>query len=192
VAGSSGVRSIAASMTENVADSMHQAASSARNVYASVVRELSQAEHDNVSTRVVGNVNHVRALTVQNCEVPQIYRTSVGLHRIEPCLFVTIKPIDFLATAATGAVASGDIVVRRCRNAPLGAALDQQTRSLLDAQAPESRSVRPFSAAVAQLALDGFENFATVVHGLLRRADPRQSVRWSGSGSPEGCGDRRW
>jgi hypothetical protein len=90
---------------------------------------------------VVGNANHVHALTVQYYEVPQIYRTSVGLHRIEPCLFVTIKPIDFLATAATGAVASGDIVVRHCRNALLGAALDQQTRSLLDAQAPESTTV---------------------------------------------------
>jgi hypothetical protein len=83
----------------------------------------------------------VHALTVQYYEVPQIYRTSVGLHRIEPCLFVTIKPIDFPAAAARGAVASGDIVVRRCRNALLGAALDQQTRSLLDAQAPESTTV---------------------------------------------------
>lgn len=141
VTGSSGVRSIAASMTQNVADSTDQAASSARNMYASVVRELSQAEHENISTRVVGNFNHMHALTVQYYEVVQIYRTSVGLHRFEPCLFVPMKPIDFLATAATGVAAPGDIVVRRYRNALQAAALDPQTRTLLDAQTPQSTTV---------------------------------------------------
>jgi hypothetical protein len=43
VTGSSGVRSISAAMTQNVADATHQAASSARNMFASVVRELSQS-----------------------------------------------------------------------------------------------------------------------------------------------------
>lgn len=140
--GSSGVRSVSASMTQNVADSTHQAASAARNMYASVVRELSQAEHENISTRVVANFNHMHALTVQYYEVVQIYRTSVRLHRFEPCLFVPMKPIDFLAAAPTGAEAPGDIVVRRYRNALLAAALDAQTRALLDADAPQATTVQ--------------------------------------------------
>ncbi len=142
VTGSSGVRNIAASMTQNIADSTHQAASSARNMYASVVRELSQAEHETISTRVVGNFNHMHALTMQYYEVVQIYRTSVRLHRFEPCLFIPMKPIDFVVPAAApGTEAAGDMVIRRYRNVLQAAALNAQTRALLDADAPVAKTV---------------------------------------------------
>src|SRR4051794_1402196 len=134
VTGSAGVRNLAAAMTQHIADSTHQAASSARNMYASVVRELSQSEHENISTRVVGNFNHMHALTMQYYEVVQIYRTSVRLHRFEPCLFVPMKPIDFLAPPGDGQ-SPGDVLIRRYRTALLAAALDTQTRDLLVAAA---------------------------------------------------------
>lgn len=158
VSGSSGVRNITASMTQNVADSTHQAASSARNMYASVVRELSQAEHETISTRVVGNFNHMHALTVQYYEVVQIYRTSVRLHRFEPCLFIPMKPIDFLAPAAAdGGQAPGDLVIRRYRHALQTAALDGRARALLDSDAPDNKTVeiRPTVQRLAPVTFPG-------------------------------------
>jgi hypothetical protein len=134
VTGSSGVRNLAAAMTQHIADSTHQAASSARNMYASVVRELSQAEHESISTRVVANFNHMHALTLQYYEVVQIYRTSVRLHRFDPCLFVPMRTIDFLAPA-DGGEPPGDVLIRRYRTALQAAALDTQTRDLLEAAA---------------------------------------------------------
>jgi hypothetical protein len=142
--GSSGVRNLAAGMTQQVADSTHQAASSARNMYASVVRELSQSEHENISTRVVGNFNHMHALTMQYYEVVQIYRTSVRLHRFEPCLFVPMKPIDFLAPVVeAGGEAAGDVVIRRYRAALRAAALDAETLTLFDAPQAVAVEIRP-------------------------------------------------
>ena len=137
VTGSSGVRSVSAAMTQNVADATHQAASSARNMFASVVRELSQSEHEAMSTRVVANYNHMHAITVQYYEVVQVYRTVIGLHRFEPCLYVPMKLVDFTGIT-TGGVSAGDAVVRRYRAALQAAALDAHTAALL---APDTLGV---------------------------------------------------
>lgn len=160
VTGTSGVRSIAAAMTQNVSDATHQAASSARNMYASVVQEVSQAEHENISTRLVANFNHMHALTVQYYEVVQIYRTSVGLHRFEPCLFVPMKSIDFLADGVDGGDGPGDIIVRRYRAALQAAALDSETRTLLDPDALSVVEIRPDAQAVL-----------TVLRGVAQATD---------------------
>lgn len=155
VTGTSGVRSITAAMTQNVADATHQAASSARNMYASVVQELSQAEHENISTRLVANFNHMHALTMQYYEVVQIYRTAVALHRFEPCLFVPMMPVDFLAAGPDGADGPGGIVVRRYRGALQAAALDSDTAALLDPDALGSVEIHPNVQAVLTV-LRGF------------------------------------
>ena len=140
VTGTSGVRSISASMTQNVADATSQAASSARTMFASVVRELSQSEHETVSTRVVANYNHMHALTVQYYEVVQIFRMTAQLHSFEPCLFIPMQPVDFLAPGTDSALPPGVQVLRRYRAALQAAALDSQLRTALDADAP--REVR--------------------------------------------------
>ena len=140
VTGTSGVRSIAATMTQDVADATSQAASSVRTMFASVVRELSQSEHEAVSTRVVANYNHMHALTVQYYEVVQIFRMTVQLHALEPCLFVPMRPVDFLAAGKDGATPPGVLVLRRYRAALQAVARDAQTAALLDADA--SREVR--------------------------------------------------
>jgi hypothetical protein len=142
VTGSSGVRNIAAAMSQNVADSTHQAASSARDRFASVVRELSQAEHEQLSTRVVANYNHMHALTMQYYEVVQIFRTVVGLHRFEPCLFVPMKVVDFSGGPSSFGGAA-DLLVRRFRAALQAAALDEQTRVQLRADALGLVRVQP-------------------------------------------------
>ena len=56
--------------------STQQAASSVRNRRASIVKEVSEQEHEAVSTRIVANYNHMHALTVQYFEVVQLYRVT--------------------------------------------------------------------------------------------------------------------
>ena len=60
-------------------DATHQAASSVRNRRASIVKEISETEHESsVSTRILANYNHMHALTVQYYEVVELYRVLVG------------------------------------------------------------------------------------------------------------------
>jgi hypothetical protein len=92
---SSGNRSLEASTTQNVMDRTQQHANSVRNRRASIVREVSQEEHQSVSTRVVTNYNHMHALSIQYYEVVQIYRVEVGISDVEKCIFIPMKLIDF-------------------------------------------------------------------------------------------------
>lgn len=158
VSGTSGVRNITAAMSQKVADSTHQAASSARTMFASVVRELSQAEHENLSTRVVANYNHMHALTVQYYEVVQVHRTTVALQRFEPCLFVPMKLVDFTGSLPDG-TSVGDVVVRRYRAALQAAALDAQTRALL----------QPAALGLVRIIPSG-QAFQTVLRGFTQDA----------------------
>jgi hypothetical protein len=118
---SSGRRDLSASMTQNVVDRTQQHASAARNRRATVVKEISQTERDQVSSRVVTNYNHMHALSVQYYEVVQIYRVSVGLARVEKCLFVPMRLVDF----------RNPDLVRRFRDALRAAAIDPDAAALL-------------------------------------------------------------
>ena len=59
------------------------------------MREVSQSEHETISTRVVTNYNHMHALTVQYYEVVQAFRVTTQLEQAERCLFVPLKLLDF-------------------------------------------------------------------------------------------------
>ena len=90
-----GSRDLAASYAQNINDRSQQNASSVRNRRASIVREVSQSEHETISTRVVTNYNHMHALTVQYYEVVQAFRVTTQLAHAERCLFVPLKLLDF-------------------------------------------------------------------------------------------------
>src|SRR5262249_61505096 len=62
---------------------------------ASIVREVSQSEHEEISTRVLTNYNHMHALSIHYYEVVQAFRTTTQLERAEKCLFVPVKLMDF-------------------------------------------------------------------------------------------------
>ena len=94
-ASSFGRRELAASYAQKVMDRTQQHANSARNRRASVVQEISQSEHEAVSTRVITNYNHMHALSVQYYEMVQIYRVVVELAGVEQCLFIPMKLINF-------------------------------------------------------------------------------------------------
>jgi hypothetical protein len=117
---STGSRNLAASMNQKVMDSTQQAASSVRNRRASIVKEVSEQEHEAVSTRIVANYNHMHALTVQYFEVVELYRVSAHLHQVERCLFVPMKLLTFT-----------DALVAHYRGVLADAALDQRARDLL-------------------------------------------------------------
>jgi hypothetical protein len=118
---SAGSREVGASMLQNASDRTHQQAHAARTRRASVVREVSQAEHENVSTRVITNYNHMHALTVQYYEVLQIYRTETSLTRCDRVVFVPFKLLDF----------SKVDLLRRFRGALVDAALNVAVRDAL-------------------------------------------------------------
>ncbi|GLU51675.1 hypothetical protein [Dyadobacter frigoris] len=116
-----GHRDIAASMSKNINDKTEQHSNSARSRRASVVKEVSQSEHEQVSTRVVANYNHMHALTIQYYEVIQIYRTLVQLHKAERCLFLPMEIIDF----------EDEIVLERYRSTLARRALNSTAFDLL-------------------------------------------------------------
>ncbi len=118
---SQGRRDLSASMTQNVVDRTQQHANAARNRRATVVKEVSQNEHEQISTRVVANYNHMHALSVQYYEVVQIYRVAVALSRAEKCFYVPMQLIDF----------SKPDLVRRFRAALAAAPIDENARTLL-------------------------------------------------------------
>jgi hypothetical protein len=90
-----GSRDLAASYAQNINDRSQQNASSVRNRRASIVREVSQSEHEEISTRVVTNYNHMHALTVQYYEVVQAFRVTTQLEQAERCLFVPLQLLEF-------------------------------------------------------------------------------------------------
>lgn len=135
---SAGSREVGASMLQNASDRTHQHAHAARTRRASVVREVSQTEHESVSTRVITNYNHMHALTVQYYEVLQIYRTETSLTRCDRVVFVPFRLLDF----------SNVILLRRFRGALVDAALTPAVRdALLNFDTlelvPERRAVFP-------------------------------------------------
>lgn len=143
---SRGSRDLAASMSQQVMDATQQAASSVRNRRASIVKEVSEEEHESVSTRILANYNHMHALTVQYYEVVEVYRVTVALHEAVRCLFVPMKLVNF-----------DDAVIARYRGALAAAALDRRARELLTTDFGMIRlkpklPVRPFLPHIVELA----------------------------------------
>lgn len=119
-----GSRSISADMSQKVNDRTEQYANSVRNRRATAVREVSQSEHESVSTRIVANYNHMHALTVQYYEVVQVYQVAAQLHKAERCIFVPFELLDFASPNAID-------IVERFRGALLRGALTTKARDLI-------------------------------------------------------------
>ena len=89
------------------------------------MREVSQSEHEEVSTRIVANYNHMHALTVQYFEVVQLYRIVSELHRVDRCMFVPLELLDFSGDAGVKTIERWRVVLER-------AALNRHVQSLLE------------------------------------------------------------
>jgi hypothetical protein len=90
-----GSRDLAARTAQQINEATQQHASASRSRRASVVREVSQSEHETLTTRVVTNYNHMHTLNLQYYEVVQAYRVTTRLERAERCIFVPLQPLDF-------------------------------------------------------------------------------------------------
>ncbi|WP_419420870.1 hypothetical protein ACNVED_06115 [Legionella sp. D16C41] len=120
---SSGTRNLAATMNQRVSDATQQAASSVRDRRASIVKEVSEEEHQSVSTRILANYNHMHALTIQYFEVIEIYRVNVQLQQVERCLFVPMKLIEF-----------NRAIIERYQGVLANAALNRRIKELLSVE----------------------------------------------------------
>lgn len=116
-----GHRDIGSTMMQNVNDRTHQHAHSSRSRRASVVKEVAQSEHENVSTRVLANYNHMHALTIQYYEVVQVYRVEVAIARADRVVFIPLQLIDF----------NNEAMVRRFQGVLARAALTWPMREAL-------------------------------------------------------------
>ncbi len=116
-----GRRDVGSSMAQNINDRTHQHAHSSRSRRASVVKEVAQSEHENISTRVIANYNHMHALTVQYYEVVQIYRVEVELAQADKVVFIPVALADF----------DDDAMIRRYQSVLAAAALTLEMRSAL-------------------------------------------------------------
>jgi hypothetical protein len=90
---------MAANYAQSINDRTQQNASSSRSRRASIVREVSQQEHEAISTRVVTNYNHMHALSVNYYEVVQAFRVTTQLEQAERCLFLPVALLDFSDTS---------------------------------------------------------------------------------------------
>ena len=150
-----GTRSVSASMTQNVNDRTEQHANSVRNRRASAVREVSQSEHEEVSTRIVANYNHMHALTIQYYEVVQVYQVAAQLRRAERCLFVPFELLDFKAPNALE-------IVERFRGALVGGAISNRARALL---IDESTKVEIKPATRIKVPVPGLSGLTSIEEG---------------------------
>ena len=153
-----GARDLAADLAQQVNDHSQQHASAARNRRASVVREVSQQEHETISTRVVTNYNHMHALTVQYYEVVQAFRVTTELARAERCLFVPLQLVSFRDAATVDRLRP---VLARA--ALTGEALRQLTTEYGTVEVvPQTPRVSP-----GRLAIDNLAAFNAVVGGTI-------------------------
>jgi hypothetical protein len=185
---SRGSRSVMAEMNQRVNDRTEQHATSVRNRRASAVREVSETEHEQVSTRIVANYNHMHALTVQYYEVVQIYRVSVQLNNFVRALFLPFELLDFSAAHAAD-------IVARFRGQLLAAALTPRAAELLldDRGRIEVRSGVRIAFPISVGTLAGASLSAAPTRVTMRAAEtgegPRLARRAAESGEgPAGGG----
>ena len=92
---SAGNRNVAASSTNAMAQKTAEKSQALRSRRQSVVREVSEQESEQLSSRVLANYNRRHSLNVEYFEVLQMYKIKTELAAWERCLFVPFKPIDF-------------------------------------------------------------------------------------------------
>ncbi|MEL6195652.1 MAG: N-acetylmuramoyl-L-alanine amidase [Myxococcota bacterium] len=157
-----GQREISSSMAQNINDRTHQHAHSSRSRRASLVREVSQSEHEEVSTRTLANYNHMHALTIQYYEVVQVFRTEVALAKADRVIYVPFKLADF----------DDDDTIRRFRPALLRAAVNRTVyQALRDLDVIEIRLDREVRFAAMRAPLR-----AVVGDGMIERIRVSASV----------------
>jgi hypothetical protein len=118
---SSGTRSIGASALQSIDARTQQNSALARTKRAAIVTEVSESDSETINTRIVVNNNHMHALSMQYYEVVQTWETRTVLDRVERCIFLPMRLLNF----------RDEQILRRYVGVLADAALDRETRDLL-------------------------------------------------------------
>lgn len=92
---SAGSRNLSANSTNAISQRTAEKSQALRSRRQSVVREVSQSESEQMSTRILANYNRRHTLNVEYFEVLQKYTVKTELTGWERCLFVPLIPLDF-------------------------------------------------------------------------------------------------
>lgn len=179
-----GNRELGSSMMQNVNDQTHQQAHSNRTRRASVVKEVSQSEHEQVSTRVIANYNHMHALTIQYYEVLQIFRTEVSIAKADRVIFIPFQLINFtdnniihrfrkvLATAAL----TYDILQSLINLDTIEISLEENTHFTDLGATLRNYAI---SALTTGTSIEAMDNNATLVNGLKTKTNIKNQIKVS-------------
>ncbi len=87
-------RDTSASSMQALADSVSQASSNIRNMYSTVVVQVTQKEQEKVETRTVKNHNHAHALTILYYEILRQYKVKITPSFSKGLIFLKMKGLD--------------------------------------------------------------------------------------------------
>jgi hypothetical protein len=114
-----GHRDYAARAVEDVHTSLHREASASRRLARTGMRLASATESADVTTKVITNHNHTRALTLQYWEVQRLYEISTNVDGVELVCLVPLEVVRFLPagqprvlTGTAGVDSRGEILLR--------------------------------------------------------------------------------
>lgn len=178
---SQGKREIAADTAQQITDRTHQASMATRDRWASVVREVSQQEHETLSTRSVTNFNHMHAMTVQYYEVVQLYRVVAELTRVQRCIFLPMAQLEF----------SADAVVKRFRHVLAAAALTPAVQMLALADLGSLCMSFPNSTAIQEQDRSYYLDWGTR-NGVTVKVSGRSVILNSGGDAFDVSGFQIW
>ncbi|MCW4005435.1 MAG: hypothetical protein NWF04_02380 [Candidatus Bathyarchaeota archaeon] len=91
-----GIRNSFQSVAERTHASVQRQAAARRSALRTSMRIASAAESQNVTTRVITNHNHTRALTLQYWEVQRLYEVSMGVEGVTLVCLVPLEVVRFL------------------------------------------------------------------------------------------------
>jgi hypothetical protein len=92
---SAGRRELGVNSTNSISQRTAEKSQSLRSRRQSVVKEVSQKESEQMSSRILANYNRRHALNIEYFEVLQKYSIETELIDWDRCLFVPLIPIDF-------------------------------------------------------------------------------------------------
>lgn len=90
-----GTREVAASAHENIHQQVMQRSNLARTQNSTVVVQATQAESDQLATRIVANMNRGHALSILYYEILRHLAVRTEYVRADPCVLVPVSPIGF-------------------------------------------------------------------------------------------------
>ncbi|KAI4243477.1 MAG: hypothetical protein L6R40_003479 [Gallowayella cf. fulva] len=99
---SKGSRDISVDTTQKVADAMHQASNSVRELYSSTVVQVTQAEKQNVETRFFANNNRGHAMTILYYEMLRHFHLTIRLNKVTEAVLVGRENLNWKTKKANG------------------------------------------------------------------------------------------